>query len=66
MASLKSLARKYEEITDNIVKFHKKGNEYKVGMWTCRLVDVTFALEEFSRDELLEVSKKYRTVLELT
>ena len=65
MSTLTSLAKKYESISNSIVKFESKGNEDKVEMWACRLVDVAFDLEEFSKEELSEVAKTYRTVLEL-
>lgn len=66
MATLKALAKKYETISNNIVKFENKGNEAKVEMWACRLVDVAFELESFSSEELANIAKEYRTVLELT
>ena len=65
MTTLTLLAKKYETISNNIVKWETKGNEDKVEMWACKLVDVTFDLEEFTLEELTAIATKYRTVLEL-
>ena len=76
MTTLRTLAKKYEAASENLVKFNDKAdnaktevsienNQCKAEKWAGIMLDLQFKLEDYSTEELTQVANEYRTVLEL-
>lgn len=65
MNTLNKLAKRYEEISNKLIKFSKLDNEDKCEYWGCELVGVTEDILEFELDDIKIAARKHPLLNEL-